>query len=194
MNDIIMKRILPDANIATGIASQGFVQPVTQGLWQDVDNHLKSGNVVFSITKDDQTVGFAVFKIFSDTLYLSGIILIPKFQGHSIGGRVIGLAHQETRTKYLALRTQSACMWSVGNKLCSEWYPSPTVEVIPTDIHNRGNMIAEQIDSKFPLTTNCYNESLYGEKPLHKDCNVQTWWDSICNFKQGDAIICMGRF
>ncbi|PIZ01064.1 hypothetical protein COY61_00795 [bacterium (Candidatus Gribaldobacteria) CG_4_10_14_0_8_um_filter_33_9] len=191
---ISIKHAIPSIEIATKIAAKGFIQPITEALLRDVVSHLREG-IVFSLEEDKCIIGFSIFSIFDDILYLSGIILMPDFQGRSVGGKVIDFIRQKTGTKYLALRTQSVHMWSVGRKICCEWHPMQIADKnIPKDIWVRGIKVGKKIGSIFPTTIGHYNGPLYGTKPLSRDPKLQSWWDSICDFKRGDAIICIGRF
>jgi hypothetical protein len=183
----------PRLDEAVEIAVAGFVQKHSAELRKDVDKHLTKGQIVYRIKDLEVTAGFALFNKWEDVLYLSGIILVPSVQGRGIAAAVIGRAHAETRTKYLTLRTQSAIMWRAGEKICAEgWTPRP-LKRTDLGIETAGNLTAEKLGGTFPISPKCYGGPLYGTKPIYSDSFIQTWWDSICDFECGDAVICAGR-
>ena len=193
----------PSTDIATRIASLGFVQPMSDALRADVNDHLSHGRIVFSIVDDPtgETVGFAIFLSFdwlytglcsiAPTLYLSGIILDPRYQGMGIAAMAVAEAQSITGAKYLALRTQSPRMWSAGAGMTTDWFPHPSRET-PVEMSVRGLGAAMRTGSSFPVTRGIYGGPLYGEKPFHHDPKLQAWWDSICDFERGDAVFCIG--
>jgi hypothetical protein len=199
-----MKLILqePDLVSATRLTSHGFFQPESDELRKDVAKHIH-GDLVYSILDDDGTYfGFATFSIDGDLIYLEGIMIDTPLQGHSIGGKVIEAARVKTKARYLALRTQSPRMWSVGYKLCDIWFPDdPQPEQHPelAVVMDRVLALKRNVDSTIslisPTAVACYGgEPLYGEKPIHHDLDLQRWWDSLCNFERGDGVVCVGRF
>jgi hypothetical protein len=196
-------RELPSVDVATRIASLGFVQPNSPALRADVDDHLSQGKIVFSVVdaKTAETVGFAIFLHFdwsytgmsapASTLYLSGIILDPAYQGMGIAAMAVAEAQAITGAKFLALRTQSPRMWSAGAGMTTDWFPHPRHET-PVEMSVRGLGAALRMDSSFPVARGIYKGPLYGAKPVHRDAALQTWWDSICDFTRGDAVFCIG--
>ena len=209
-------RDVPNLDLATHIASSGFVQPLSNALRSDVDAHLKEGQIVYSIFKDDVLVGFAIFnkimlpavfpQVCSDwtaagysdmlVLYLAGILLDASVQGMGIAEQVVRYAKNETGLFYLALRTQSLRMWIAGNKMTKSWYPNPQGTYIGHfDVAKM--LLAKQL--RMPLTKahssmGFYGAPLYGTKPAHRDPKLQAWWDNICSFERGDAVLCIGQF
>ncbi len=196
-------RELPSLDLATHIASLGFVQPVTRVLREDVQNHLSCGQIVYSIEdlSVGKTIGFALFNelrnLFSvfdwPVLYLNGIILDPHYQGQGIAALAIKQAQQETHAIHLALRTQSLRMWSVGEKLTTDWTPRASLST-PAALWEVGQRAAKTVGCDFPVTQGFYGAPLYGAKPTHHNTRLQAWWDSLCNFERGDAVFCIGIF
>ena len=204
----------PDLHLATLIASSGFVQSLSESLQLDVDTHLKEGQMVYSIFKDDVLVGFAIFKVIPikvscqsnewsygsrvdmTTLYLAGILLYESVQGQGITERVLKHVGKETGVSYFALRTQSLRMWIAAKKKMSCWSPNPR-NGIYDPYEEAVTILAEElsmsINDKF-VSQGFYGAPLYGEKPIHHDSKLQAWWDSICSFERGDAVLCIGRF
>lgn len=209
-------RVAPDLDLATYITSSGFVQPISDALRQDVDVHLKESQIVYSIFKDDVVVGFAIFKkivlpaVFPacgsclglyeyldlPVLYLAGIMLHESVQGQGIAEETVLHAKNEMDLSYFALRTQSLRMWIAGNKMTKSWYPNPTgshsgrFDVAKMLLAKQLNMQLAKAHSSMGF----YGAPLYGTKPVHRDTKLQTWWDSICSFERGDAVLCIGQF
>lgn len=183
---------LPDLETATHIASSGFVQPVSDELRQDVASHMDGGDVVYGIREQGQFVGFVIFNIWEDILYLSGIIVDATHQRqHHVVEAVAKVRGQKPGLKYLALRTQSLRMYVAGRKVCSVW--SPPDGASTPELKRVGKEVAERTNSVYPLHEGCYGAPLYGEKPVYRDDSLQRWWDELCSFERGDAIICVGE-
>ena len=184
---------VPDLETATRIASSGFVQPISDELRQDVAGHMAGGDVVYGIQEDGQFVGFVIFNIWDDILYLSGIIIHQDYQRHRhVVESVTKVRRQHLQLKYLALRTQSLRMYVAGRKVCSTWLPRVS-ETTSSELVRVGKEVAERTNSVFPLHVGCYGGPLYGEKPVYHDEPLQRWWDELCSFEQGDAAICVGE-
>ncbi len=177
-------------DVATHIAAAGFVQGLTAELRHDVESHLLGGQLVYGVYQGEIVKGFAIFNTFDDLLYLSGIILMPEVQGKGVAAQVVRFAQASTNAKYLALRTQSLRMWVAGRTLCREWLPSSE----PSDsiLHHLGRDMAGRLNMGYPIARRCYGGPLYGEKPVHRDTQLQAWWDSVCDFQRGDAVLCIG--
>ncbi|HEX3100064.1 MAG TPA: GNAT family N-acetyltransferase [Patescibacteria group bacterium] len=178
---------------AVNMAALGFAREESQALSEDVASHLASGEIVRMIFVNDLEAGFAIFAIYDDILYLSGIILLPEYQGNGIAALVINKVFElYPECSYLSLRTQSLRMYLAASRLCKDFYPKLNGEEIPESFAVRGSVVAKVINSQFPLHLGCYNGPLYGEKPVYKDMALQNTWDNYCNFERGDAIIFVG--
>ncbi|HEU0051425.1 MAG TPA: GNAT family N-acetyltransferase [Patescibacteria group bacterium] len=184
----------PDLNLATLITSEGFVQPVSEHLREDVREHLAHGERLYSIHAHGQVAGFAIFNIWDSVLYLSGIMLKTEFQGRGIAERVVERVHTAVQAPYFALRTQSLRMWCAGRRMVEEWYPHPEYSEIPDEFRTLGYAVARRLGNDFPVSRGCYGSALYGLKPTCANSALQEWWDQICDFERGDAIVCVGRF
>lgn len=184
----------PNLMSAVHMAALGFAKEESEELIRDVQEHLESGKLVYRIFVDEVEIGFAIFAIYQDILYLSGIILTPEFQGRGIVRIVIEQVQRlYNGLSYLALRTQSLRMYLAASRMCDEFYPDLEGEFIPEQFAKRGEYIASLINSEFPVHLNCYGGQLYGIKPIYKDPMLQDLWDELCNFENGDAIIFIGR-
>ena len=185
---------LPNLNEAVAVAAEGFVQPVSDGLQTDVRNHLADSQTAFSIVDENgQVVGFALFKNIVGVLYLTGLILRHDYQNRGLGKAAILAGRFATGAEYFALRTQSPRMWSVGNKLASAWYPNQN-GFSDKDLEQKASILALELGMATPIVQGFYGGPLYGEKPTHRDPALQAWWDSLCSFQRGDAVLCVGRF
>lgn len=186
----------PSLKEATKIAASGFCQPTSSALEDDVANHLGSGDMVYTILDDDKrTFGFAIFNVWGkdqEILYLAGIILEAGYQGQEIVANVVKEARYASRgAHFLALRTQSLRMWMAGKKICTSWYPE-NFGSLEDSFRKVGQEVSKKVGSDFPVGIGVYGGPLYGEKPNHMDPELQEWWDEICDFERGDAVICVG--
>lgn len=186
----------PSTIEAARIAAQAFVKTYSQQIYQDVAEHLAEGEV-YTIFDGTSLAGFAIFKMTdSETLYLAGIILRPDVQAQGLAAKVIEMARQETGAKKLTLRTQSLRMWSVGRKLCREWYPRPDEMRLEEGVCPWFGPYVYPVDTlgDSKILRGFYNGPLYGQKPVHHNRRLQKWWDGICDFERGDAVFCCGVF
>lgn len=186
----------PNLILATRIASSGFVQPISEDLKTDVYTHLNEGHIVYTIYNDDETVGFAIFNVVCEkVLYLAGIMLHESVQGKGIAELIVQHTDKELYLPYLALRTQSLRMWSAGNKMVCDWFPNQENHIDEPMFQIR-NAVASylKIPENVLSVSGFYGTQLYGKKPVHHDSELQSWWDNICSFERGDAVLCIGRF
>ena len=191
---VFFRPLPPNLDEAVVIASEGFAQPMSKNLEIDVANHLAECPTAFTIINaDGQAIGFVLFKKFDEILYISGIILRRKCQGQGLGLEAIRSAKLMAHAEWFALRTQSLRMWRAGQKLAREWYPSPFFDHNP-EIRQRAEFLAHRLGMAGVIVPGFYGSPLYGVKPIHRDCQLQTWWDNLCSFERGDAVLCLGRF
>lgn len=182
----------PTLSIATLIASSGFVQPVSPELQVDVDTHLHEGQLLYSIVSRGETIGFAIFKMFGEVLYLAGIILREDHQGKGIAPQVVDLARAATGAQWLGLRTQSPVMWASASKMVRTLFPHPSTGDVQTYL--AAQELARDLGMSQVIHPGFYGGPLYGQKPTHHDPRIQNWWDSLCQFERGDAVVVAGKF
>lgn len=192
---------LPAFEKAVELTAQGFRQEVSEELGLDVKNHLH-GDILRRITLGPDTIGYAVFQNHAfdlerrsvSVLYLAGLIISPEHQGQHISRQVIDDALAESNPDYFAFRTQSSIMYAAARQRFGELHPSLEGDLISPEDLRVGNALAERIKSSFPLHRGCYGGPLYGDKPLHRDTELQAQFDRLCpDFAAGDAILCVAR-
>lgn len=185
----------PQLNIAVELAASGFVKPITPELVEDVSQHIV-GDLVLRVVDDGTDVGFATFTFYHSMLYLEGVMIEAGHQDRSLARLIINEARHHHDVPYFGCQTQSPRMWCVGRDICDIWTP----QLPPTPDADCGLAVATQTmytarGYTSYLRAGCYNGApLYGEKPVHRDARLQAWWDSLCTFEHGDAVVCAGRF
>jgi hypothetical protein len=176
---------------ATNIAASGFIQNYNPSLENDVRLHLGIGTT-YTVYEDERKVGFVIYELFGDILYISGIVLLSSAQGNGYARRIIDQLCKEVGLPFLGYRTQSPRMWSVGMKLCKEWYPNPT-HTPNVDTLAKIKFLCQRINTpSYPVSKGFYGHALYGCKPILRDNGVQRWWDDMCSFEAGDSVVCFG--
>lgn len=193
---MLIHKSTPSTIEAARIAAAAFTKSYSEEVYQDVAQHLAEGEI-YTILDGVTLAGFAIFKMTdSETLYLAGIILRSDFQGIGIAEAIIKMAQAETGAKKFMLRTQSPRMWSVGNKLCRTWFPNPRGKSGYWDYSMPwpGGPHFVLYEDKSEILRAFYGGPLYGQKPTHRNRPLQEWWDSICDFDRGDAVLCYGEF
>ena len=190
-----LKRKSPGLGLAVELAAQGFAREVTPELVIDAKNHLTQDGTVLTIRHWLKDIGFLIYRLIEpDILYVIGVHILPQYQGQGLAQALISDLAYRLDAVYLALRTQSPLMWRAGSSLCrrGQWYPNPHRD-LPAELTPIVAVVATKIDSVYPVHIGQYGGPLYGKKPVHHDPALQTWWDSICNFERGDAVVCVGE-
>lgn len=188
---IVVVREMPHLDHATKFASLGFRVEETPHLREDVMNHLEDGDV-YTIFHARKPCGFAIVRRFPGrVLYLCGVMLTPKMQGKGYATTIIE-AVRTPEDAFLALRTQSPLMWAAGRRICKgAWLPQGSNT--DAELVEIGQDVAARIHTTFPVHPGFYDSALYGTQPVHRDEKIQTWWNSLCDFARGDAVVCVGR-
>lgn len=187
----------PDPGAALQIAASGFCQPVSAELEKDVTEHIAGGDLHFSFMQAARTVGFAIFNVWDDILYLSGIIMHADYQQRRAVQQAVAAARIEAPSAcYLAYRTQSYRMWRAAEPTCDFWFPasSNSSKSVLAELVWVGGRVSQRIGSTFPVHQGWYGGPLYGKKPVRGSFTDQQGWDWQCNFNRGDALICVGKF
>lgn len=176
----------------TTIAAAGFILDYNPGLEGDVRHHFASGTT-YTIYEDDQKIGFVIYEVFDDILYISGIVMLPSAQGQGYAQKIVRQLCEDTGLPFLAYRTQSPRMWSVGYKLCDRWYPNPEDTQPNPEMVAKIDFLRDRIGmDSYPVSKGFYGHALYGSKPTVKDPAIQLWWDNMCCFEDGDSVVCIG--
>lgn len=206
-------REVPDLQTATAIAASGFGVPESYDLEVDVFNHLGAGDLVYGFALAPQDngwretvdgralhVGFAIFKVWGIILYLSGIIMDADHQRSKAVNMAVWAAvnqlhnEQGKEVAYLAFRTQSLPMWVAGSRETKSIFPREGVAKPVDELARIGARVAKELGSVFPVSVGHYGGPLYGKKPIYRgDRKLQLWWDGLCDFERGDAVICVGE-
>jgi hypothetical protein len=193
---MLIHKSTPSTIEAARVAAAAFTKAYSQEVYEDVAQHLTEGEV-YTIFDGVSLAGFAIFNMADhETLYLAGIILRPDFQNIGLASEIIKRAQAETGAKKFSLRTQSPRMWSVGNSLCRTWFPNPNGKLGYYDYSTPwpGGPYFVLYEDKSEIIRAFYDGPLYGQKPTHRNRPLQEWWDSICDFDRGDAVVCYGEF
>lgn len=199
-------REIPDLDVATQIAAEGFMRSVSEALRKDVEDHLKD-RLVLRALDGEKDVAFAAFNLLNDTnLYLAGMMVRPEYQQKGLFAQLVAEARVQVRVDgneahYLSLRTQSCPCFVAFTKLCSRWEPGGHHYEYGYDqiLWAKGWTVAEFLGKKrqgeemdYHRCKEVYGGPMYGKKPVYHDKQKQSWWDSWCDFEKGDAIICIG--
>jgi len=188
-----MHRMPPSKADALDLAKRVFGIDQGEVLGAEVDERLMNADVVFSFVNGDTMIGFVTLeRLFDDVLYLTGAAIDPPYQGQGLTKQAIRQVQQEIHTRYLVFRTQSIHAWKLAHSYCDEIYPSPGT-VVPGYIDEVAGRIKNKV-GVFPVTSGHYGGKKFHAKPIHADSILQTWWDGLCDFEHGDAVVCIGVF
>ena len=186
--------VKPDLTATVSVVAQALCREPTGELWHDVEEHLDSGEFALSVYHNSKLIGFMIFTVpVENVLYIAGTMIRPEYQGLGIKALGTRLTMQVfPQTKYFAGRTQSPIVWSSVAKISDKILPHPSkhdpeLELIQQEVARALKMSAS-------LEQGFYGGPLYGEKPVHRNPDVQVWWNSFINFERGDAVLYLARF
>ncbi len=151
--------------------------PVT---YQDVYAHLfENANLLLKllINEEDKLVGFGVFENYQlflenkliTMLYLSGMVIIPKYQGKNISKKIIKNAYSQLQSDLISLRTQNIAM---AKSLLTTF--DDNLLVIPGEISKQVITCLKQTKPFTTINKNgviekCYPNQLYYDLKAIKD-------------------------
>lgn len=186
----------PSLDEAVPLTAEGFRQPISAALTEDVRVHLNASEFSLCARERGKLVCYMLFTIPTDeVLYIAGTLIAETHQGTGIKTRGTILAFERHPSlRWLAGRTQSSIVWASAARISSELYPSGDGGTFSADGTRRLNALAESLRMNGPVHRGFYGGPLYGEKPVHRDPAVQAWWDALCDFERGDAVLYMGRY
>ncbi|NQV90494.1 hypothetical protein HQ487_03765 [Candidatus Uhrbacteria bacterium] len=178
------------------LASEGFCQRVTPELRIDVENHLEDTDFCLSVYDDDLLVACMLCKLpIPGVLYIAGTLVLPAYQGHGIKAQATKeIFNARSDLSWFAGRTQSPIVWSSVRAIASEVLPNPEGCHESAQAESIRAQLAVSLGMTNVIQKGFYGGPLYGEQPINRDGQVQTWWDSICNFERGDAVLYIARF
>ncbi|MBI2473928.1 hypothetical protein HYV70_05250 [Candidatus Uhrbacteria bacterium] len=177
------------------LASQGFCKPVTEALVQDVSQHLADTDFCLCVEDQGKLVGCMLCKIpLSGVLYIAGTLILPEYQGERIKAQAtLFLLREHPELKWFSGRTQSPIVWSSVRSIAREMLPYPDIREVSQEAFNHLQQLVNALGMSAPIQQGFYGGSLYGKKPLNRDPNIQTWWDGLCDFERGDAVLYIAR-
>ncbi|MBI5794374.1 hypothetical protein HZA87_04845 [Candidatus Uhrbacteria bacterium] len=191
--DFVQKK--PSLDDLVILASEGFRQPITPELIGDVERHLADTDFCVCIFDGGTLVGCMLCKLpIPGVLYIAGTLILPQYQGAGIKSEVTRMVMRDhPELLWFAGRTQSPIVWSSVQGIASELLPHPRPHVATDKMHERRRELARALGMTSTIQQGFYGGALYGEKPINRDGRVQAWWDSICNFERGDAVLYIAR-
>lgn len=187
---------MPGIGEAVRLAAEGFGRPVTDVLAEDVRSHLSSAEFALCAREGGALVGYMIFTVpVADVLYISGTLIEPSRQGTGIktAGTVLAFERYPS-LRWFSGRTQSAVVWASAARIASELTPSRDASGLSAEGAARLDALVASLGMSGPTHPGFYGGPLYGEKPTHRDPTAQAWWDTLCDFERGDAILYLGRF
>lgn len=163
-------------------------------LREDVRQHLESAEFGVSVWHDTKLVGFMLFTLpLKNVLYIAGTMIDPVFQGAGIKAFVTRLTMTVfPQIELISGRTQSPIVWSSVAKISRQMLPHPTHQ--DPELEALRLQVAKNLGMSSVVERGFYGGPLYGQKPVHHDPTVQSWWDSFINFERGDATLYLARY
>ena len=180
----------------------GFGMKDSISLEKDTRNHIEQGEYIYLVTDGGLIATYAIFDYLrqdSDLiLYLSGIMVAPKYQGRGISNALIRASLRESNAKFLAARTQNPVMYESILKSCGNVFPNSNV-VVPADVVEVGKFVVEKrlhTDNYYPdvmSSKSVYGACLYDKSPTSGNKLLNDWFVSRINQSNGDAMIIVAR-
>ncbi len=187
---------VPSLDEAVPLTAEGFRRPITDALVEDVRVHLGASEFSLSVRDKGRLVCYMLFSIpADDILYIGGTLITAPMQGHGIKTRGTILAFERFPSlRWVAGRTQSSIVWASAARVTSELFPGANGATHSSECRDRLDALVETLRMDGAIHRGFYGGPLYGEKPLHHDASAQAWWDTLCDFDRGDAVLYMGRY
>lgn len=148
--------------------------------YQDVYEHLFGReDLILKLLMNDEhhLVGFGVFENYSlvlydqitTMLYLSGMVIDPKYQGKNISGEILKCAYKQLKSDFISLRTQNIAMAkSLMNAFCDNLF------VMPGNVNELVLRYLRQAPpfkdiNEYGVIKDCYSNQLYYNLGAIKD-------------------------
>lgn len=178
------------------LASEGFRQRITPAFELDVQEHLEDTDFCVCVYDEDLLVACMLCKRpLATVLYIVGTLVLPAYQGRGIKAQATRFIFAEDPTLvWFAGRTQSPIVWSSVHAIARELLPHPDPDQGSQEAYALRAQVAESLGMRDVIAPGFYGGPLYGHKPVNHDDQVQTWWDTICTFERGDAVVYIARF
>lgn len=185
----------PSLEDAVRLASEGFCRPVTQALIDDVAQHLEVADFCVCYEDEGNLIGYQIFHTpIPHLLYIGGTLITPAYQGRGIKAEATrSILCMRPELTWISGRTQSPIVWSSVHRIAKELLPNYDPDVCSHEAEELRHQLAFILGMNDPIHEGFYGGALYGKKPTHHDWKIQAWWDSICNFERGDAVLYMAR-
>lgn len=185
----------PSLDDAVAITAEGFARPITPVLIEDVRRHLADAQFCLSIRSRGELIGYMLLsEPIAGVLYIGGTLLRRPYQGTGIKAEAtIRIMAKRPHLQWFSGRTQSPIVWSSVSRIGRDVLPASNGEMVHPEAHARLGELARALRMDGPIHRGFYGGALYGQKPTHHDPAVQRWWDSICNFERGDAVLYIAR-
>ncbi len=187
---------MPGLDEAVLLTAEGFRRPVTDALVEDVRVHLASAEFALSARDGGKLVCYMIFTVpVPDVLYIAGTLIHAPLQGTGIktAGTVLAFERYPS-LRWLSGRTQSSVVWASAARISSELTPDMGSRPLSAEGEARLDALVRALGMSGPAQQGFYGGPLYGEKPTHHDASVQAWWDTVCDFARGDAVLYLGRY
>lgn len=186
----------PSLNELVILASEGFRQPITPALELDVKIHLEDTDFCVCIYDEEALVACMLCKLpIPGVLYIAGTLVRSPYQGRGIKAEATrAIFDEDPNLVWFAGRTQSPIVWSSVRRIARELLPHPDPDQGSDQMHRLRAELAQSLGMSDVIVPGFYGGALYGVKPINHDPQVQSWWDSICTFERGDAVLYMARY
>ncbi|PJA45069.1 hypothetical protein CO174_05080 [Candidatus Uhrbacteria bacterium CG_4_9_14_3_um_filter_50_9] len=177
------------------VTAAALHRSVDQVLIDDVAAHEREAESVLTMRHDGKLIGFMLLTFpLMDTVYIAGTMIIPSFQGCGLKRMATaGLMYEVPGMRFFAGRTQSSIVWASVAGSASQVLPNPDGGRVDQELIDTRAALVQVLNMDGVIHKGFYGGPLYGEKPMHRDGNVQAWWDTFCDFERGDAVLYVAR-
>ena len=185
----------PTLDQALLLASEGFGIEITPQMAESVRLNLLASEIHVVAVVHHQVIGCMLATIpLPGVLHITGTLILPAYQGMGIKRDATQhLLTSRPELQWIMGRTQSSHVWSSVRNMAKELLPSPENVVVSDELRAMQARLFETFGQTSEIEKGRYGKPLHGSKPIHRDPQLQTWWDSICNFEAGDAILYLAR-
>lgn len=189
-----VRREEPSPAEAAIVASRAFGVRLTPEYEESVASVVTKGQY-YAARDGEKLIGFLVVRPYGDLNYIDGTAILPEHQGQSVAHQLGLAALADFPACFVAMLTQSVHTYSSVAELCSLTFPAvgQTDRRLPDELEAPAQTLISHELRTFPIVRSFYPPDFYGEKPVSRDSGMQSWWDSLADFGQGDAIYVIGK-
>lgn len=187
----------------TKIARNAFGTQITK---EDVRNHIIPVSTMALAKLGKDIIGFATTDFYRvedyGVIYLVGTCVLREHQRNGVFSQLLDIVLKEETFKHeeakiFVTRTQNPVLYKSVNKFLDEIYPNNDNTCNKKEYLKLGERFAREIlDGKLSdnfVMKGAYGRCMYDEIPRSEDTSVNSLFDKLLDYNDGDAVLIVGK-